>query len=72
MKKKTNEFPSGWDERRVRDVLEHYENQTDEEAVAEHEAALSSPEHTVMEVPAELVPLFRQLIAEHEKERASR
>ena len=70
--KKTNEFPSGWDEQRVLEVLEHYENQTDEEAVAEHEAALSSPEHTVMEVPAELVPLFRQLIAEHEKERASR
>lgn len=50
--KKINEFPSGWDERRVREVLEHYENQTDEEAVAEHEAALSSPEHAVVEVPA--------------------
>lgn len=48
--KKTNEFPSGWDERRVREVLELYETQTDAEAVAEHEAALSSPEHTVMEV----------------------
>jgi hypothetical protein len=70
--KKINEFPSGWDERRVREVLEHYENQTDEDAAAEHEAALSSPEHTVMEVPAELVPLFRQLIAEHEKDRTSR
>ena len=69
--KNTNEFPSGWNEQRVRDVLEHYENQSDEDAVAEHEAALSSPEHTVMEVPAELVPLFRQLIAEHEKEHSS-
>ena len=39
--KKTNEFPSGWDERRVREVLEHYENQTEEEAAAEHEGALS-------------------------------
>jgi len=70
--KKSNEFPSGWDEQRVREVLEHYEDQTAEDAAAEHEAALSSPEHTVMEVPAELLPLFRQLIAEHEKERASR
>ena len=70
--KKTNEFPSGWDEQRVREVLEHYESQTDEEAVAEHEAALARPEHTVMEVPAELVPVFRQLIAEHEKKRATR
>jgi len=70
--KKTSELPSGWNEQRVREVLEYYENQTDEEAVAEHEAALSTPEHTVMEVPAELVPVFRQLIAEHEKKRATR
>jgi hypothetical protein len=71
--KQTNQFPSGWDEQRVREVLEHYESQTTEEAVAEHEAALSSSQHTVMEVPAELLPLFRQLIAEHEeRERAHR
>ena len=69
--KKTTDLPSGWNEQRVRNVLEHYENQSDEDAVAEHEAALSSPEHTVMEVPVELVPLFRQLIAEHEKEHTS-
>ena len=70
--KVTNEFPLGWDESRVRDVLDHYESQGDEEAVAEHEAALANPHQTLMEVPAELVPVFRQLIAEHEKERASR
>jgi hypothetical protein len=69
--KKTTALPSGWNEQQVRNVLEHYENQSDEDAVAEHEAALSSPGHTVMEVPAELVPLFRQLIAEHEKEHTS-
>jgi hypothetical protein len=70
--KRANEFPLGWDEQRVRQVLDHYESQTHEEAAAEHEAALSSPDHTVMEVPAELVPVFRQIIAEHEKERTSR
>ena len=32
-------FPAGWDEERVRRVLAHYENQTEEEAVAEDEAA---------------------------------
>lgn len=69
--KKTNEYPSGWNEQRVRDVLEHYENQSDQDSVAGHEAALSSPEHTAMEVPFELVPLFRQLIAEHEREHTS-
>jgi hypothetical protein len=34
-------FPAGWDEARVRRVLEHYESQSDEEAVAEDEAASS-------------------------------
>jgi hypothetical protein len=28
-------FPEGWDEERVRRVLEHYENQSDEEALAD-------------------------------------
>ena len=32
-----NRFPPGWDEERVQRVLEHYESQTDEEAVAEDE-----------------------------------
>jgi len=39
MKRKfLNQFPPGWDERRVRKVIEHYDNQTDEEAAAELEA----------------------------------
>ncbi len=32
---KKSEFPAGWDEPKVRKVLEHYENQTEEEATAE-------------------------------------
>lgn len=68
----TSDYPPGWDERRIRELLDYYESQTDEEAAAEHEAALSRPEHTLMEVPAELVPVFRQVIAEHEKLRAER
>lgn len=40
MKPVSNEFPAGWDEARVRDVIEHYENQTEDEAVAEDEAML--------------------------------
>lgn len=62
---KQKRFPPGWDEDRVRRVLEHYEAQTDEEAVAEDEAAYEEPKHTAMEVPIELVPAVRQLIAKH-------
>jgi hypothetical protein len=65
---KQPKFPPGWDDARVRDVLEHYEQQSDEEAVAEDEAAYESTTHTVMEVPVELVPEIRELIA---KRRAS-
>ena len=55
MKKEVkNRFPPGWDERRVRDVLEHYENQTEEEAVAEDEAAFA--DSTMMAVPPPWCP----------------
>ncbi|MFC1806641.1 hypothetical protein ACFL09_06665 [Planctomycetota bacterium] len=56
-------FPPGWDEERVRRVLEHYEDQTQEEAVAEDEAAWEDPKHTVMEIPIDLVPAVRELLA---------
>jgi hypothetical protein len=61
--KNQNRFPAGWDEERVQRVLERYEAQTDEEAVAEDEAAFESTTHTSMEVPVDLVPAVRQLIA---------
>ena len=65
---KQNRFPEGWDEARVKRVLEHYEVQSPEEAVAEDEAAYESTTSTAMEVPVELVPQVRALIA---KRRAS-
>ena len=36
---KKRRFPPGWDESRVQQVLDHYETQSDEEAMAEDEAA---------------------------------
>ncbi len=60
---KQSKFPQGWDEERVRRVLAHYEQQTEEEALAEDEAAFEDRTQTVMEVPNELVPAIRQLIA---------
>jgi hypothetical protein len=63
---KKNQFPSGWDEERVRQLLAHYENQTEEEAVAEDEAAFEMPDQTVMVVPSRLVPAIGKLIAEHQ------
>lgn len=56
-------YPAGWDEARVQRVLAHYEQQSDDEAVAEDEAAYESTTHTAMEVPVDLVPAVRELLA---------
>jgi hypothetical protein len=58
-------FPPGWDEDRVRRVLEHYEGQSETEAVAEDEAAYESTTETMMSIPIALVPRVRELIASH-------
>ena len=63
---KMTRFPPGWDEARVRRVLEHYEEQTEAEALAEDEAAFEKPTQTVMEIPTALVAAVRQLIAKHQ------
>jgi hypothetical protein len=70
-KKVVNRFPPGWNEERVRDVIAHYDNQSDDEAVAEAQAALEQRE-TVMEVPIEIVPAVRDLIAKHQRTREAR
>jgi hypothetical protein len=59
-------FPPGWDEDRVRKVLRHYEGQTEEQATAEDEAAFEDQAQTFMEVPNDLVPEIRSLIAKHQ------
>ena len=56
-------LPRGWTEKKIQDVLEHYESQTEEEQVAEHEAAYKAAGQTMMGVPTELVPEVRKLIA---------
>ena len=63
---KQSRFPPGWDEERVKRVLAHYEEQTEAEAIAEDEAAFEDQSQTVMEIPRELVPAVRELIAKHQ------
>ena len=66
-----NKYPEGWNQERVQRVIEHYENQSEEEAIAEDEAAFEQG-YAVMQVPLELAPVVRQLIAlMEEKNRAA-
>jgi len=64
-----NKFPPGWNEERVRRVLAHYEEQTEEESMAEDEAAFEDSTQTVIEVSKELLPAIRELIAKHKESR---
>ena len=59
----TPRFPPGWDEQRVREVIAHYENQTEDEQFAEIEAALEAKDTVMIAVPVELAPEVRALIA---------
>jgi len=60
-----NELPPGWNEEKIQRLLAHYEAQTEEDALVEDEAAIESSE-TVMNVPHDLVPKVRELIAKHQ------
>ena len=60
---KKQKFPPGWDEKRVREVIAHYESQTEDEEFAEIESALQEQNVTMMAVPTNLVPDVRALLA---------
>ena len=62
MTKKKQKYPTGWDEKRTRKLAEHYDNQTEDEQVAEHEEAFRAKNQTIMVVPTELVPEIIKLI----------
>jgi hypothetical protein len=66
---KQNKFPPGWDEERVRRVLDHYEHQTEEQALAEDEAAYELEEQSMMEIPNALVPKVRNLIPQYQSQK---
>lgn len=59
----SSKFPEGWDAARVKGVLGHYESQTEDQAIAEDEAAVEQKGQTLIAVPSDLVPAVRELIA---------
>ena len=69
---RNSRFPKGWDENRVKRVLAHYESQSENEAIAEDEAAWEDSSQTFMEIPNDLVPTVRQLLAKRAKNAADK
>ncbi len=63
---KEQRFPPGWDEKRVKELIAHYENQTEDEEFADIEAAREAEDITLMAIPTELVPKVRALLARNQ------
>lgn len=62
--KNTTKFPPGWDEERAQRVLRRDDSLNEDETVAEDEAAFEDSTQTVMEIPNDLVPTVRALLAD--------
>ena len=62
--KDQNRYPPGWDLERVRRLIQRYDSQTDEDAIAEDEAAFEDQTRTTVEIPNELLPTVRKLLAQ--------
>lgn len=65
-------FHKDWDEEKISRVIAHYEHQSEDEAIAEDEAVFEKQSETIMEVPIELVPVVRELIAKQESSNKSK
>jgi hypothetical protein len=60
------QFPPGWDEGRIRRVIAHYENQSEDEAVAEDEEAFSREGYATVLVPHGILHEVLLLIQDYE------
>jgi hypothetical protein len=60
----TQQFPKGWDEERVKQLIAELDARTDEEWIAADEvAATDGGDQAVITVPAALLPEIRRLLA---------
>lgn len=64
------QLPKDWDEARIASVINHYESQTEDDAVREDDRAFAN-EETVVEVPLEILDDVRRLIAKAERKTAT-
>ena len=62
MSKRKQQYPAGWNEARTQALADHYDSQSEDEQVAEHEAAFAAEGQTVLVVPTELVPKIVRMI----------
>lgn len=56
-------LPKGWTAKRAREIAACYDNQSDDEAIAEAEAQYNAIDSTMMQIPIQLVPAVQKLLA---------
>ncbi len=61
--KDPNRYPKGWNAKKVAEVIAHYERQSDDEAIAEVDAAYRKRKTALVEVPIKLLPRVRRILA---------
>jgi hypothetical protein len=66
-RKKKQWLPKGWTEEDVRAIIDHYDNQTDEERWAEIEALRNAENITMVAVPTDRVPEVLDLLERKKK-----
>lgn len=71
-KRTRNRYPRGWNKKKIHELADYYDNQTEDQAVAEDEAAFNDPARAVVLVPWALVPQVHSLIARNETRIARR
>jgi hypothetical protein len=62
-----NVYPVGWDYRRAKAVADHYDAMKDQPVLDPETVTKVSAESVWMEVPQDLVPTIRKMIARHRK-----
>jgi len=60
--KDPNRYPKGLNLKKVKALIGHYQTQSDDEAIAEAEAAYRKRTAALIEVPVKLLPAVRKLI----------
>jgi hypothetical protein len=65
-------YPTGWDAKRVKRLIDYYEGLSEDEQVAEDEAAIAAEQagQAVIAVPVELMPEIRRLLAAYQAKSA--
>ncbi len=63
MTRDPNKYPKGWNRKRVEEVIDFYDKQSPDEAIAEADAAWENTRYSLVRVPIEMAEEVRKFIA---------